>query len=497
MGNINTIEIEKSTFSGQLGLAHLTVPQGIRTIELTIERGALDLWQANLGFLDLTGFNLTNPDPRIFDRSGGEKDVDALHLLQARIAGKLTITCPPASPPIKPWPIHCIERTIWRLYRRSKKANEAGRPLIAKCLHWIWRRLCECVPIRIVKRAVRKPKPYFANLRELDIGGLKDADGCGWGELRVKLEGFVCRRSPVRKRRKFDLPRLGWSGWCYTLLQNAPTPKGLVVTGVALTILVWILHHRGGTNPHIALMALSAIVCLALLTPIVGIVYWHFHMADAHVTWLNRQYVDPKAPETREFTPSAYDQLAKTLREDGHDRESRRILSAKFRIKQKVDVAPISKPFWWLYHRGFDYGLSSLAAVTALTLFLLAGCFLSIGLSRGDDALLVKGDALEHCGVIDSSLYAAENFIPFIRFGESKICKVRPDEPDSVGVARPNLIRQEFKVALGHINKHLWDPITATEVARSLEFFYIVMGWIVTSITLLTIPGILRSRADG
>jgi hypothetical protein len=228
----------------------------------------------------------------------------------------------------------------------------------------------------------------------------------------------------------------------------------------------------------------------------------HRDTAKLHIDWLNRQYRDPVHPTQAEFNPGPYDQLAKVLREEGFDSESKKVLSAKLTARRKVDPSRLGRIIAWIFHFGFDYGLSFSKAFTSFCACVALG-FLMVFLADHDIAWLhhksvmvvasstvntvVVDDAsaryttafpyvdLHHgsvvtqeipCGArIDPVMYAIEVFVPALDLGQTKLCEISSDD-----------------------RARYW---------RLGRMFYAILGWIVTSITILTAPGILRSRAEG
>jgi hypothetical protein len=319
-----------------------------------------------------------------------------------------------------------------------------------------------------------------ADLRNLEVGELDDESGAGWGEnTTLKLEGFKYQRMPRRKADLAKAPHRGFSGY---LLDRVIALRKWLQAKTKIEL--------GGAFAPLELTLIG--------------VYDHFHLADAHIDWLNRQYERPAQPSKEEFTPSAYDQLARVLREEGHDSEAKKVLSAKFSAKRKVDVIPLGRPFWRMYHIFFDYGLSAFNAFVTFGLCIVFGwCAVAVANNSftigrwHHKALLVittnavntvafadnnNPDAPAQVGVqtsnqpptpeiqcgkhrIDYPLYALEVFVPALDLNQTKLCEIS---------SAPQYLP--------------W------RIGRAL---YAILGWIVTSITVLTVPGILRSRAEG
>jgi len=240
-----------------------------------------------------------------------------------------------------------------------------------------------------------------------------------------------------------------------------------------------------------------------------GRLYRFFHVADAHIDWLDRQYATPKRPSKEEYTPSAYDQLAQVLREEGHDTEAKRITSAKLSVKRKVDVPIYARPAWFLYHRLFDYGLTARYAFLTYLLCLLLGAFgirqalYSHVRSEGHHGLAGTASVLVvTTGAVNTVAFAGDaDSQDTSEVGVARATGPLDEEvPCKPGRVDPLLYATELFVPALDLGQTKLCEISAAPAAwpwRWGRALYGILGWIVTSITVLTVPGILRSRAEG
>jgi len=342
------------------------------------------------------------------------------------------------------------------------------------------------------------------SLANLSVGGVSDNNGRGWGDgVILKTEGFIYSRMPHRPIHlgaadKEKTPRHGWTG---KLLDAIPEKYNGAFKAAS--------DPRTGepTSAWIKELPLGWRIYRAIL---IG-PYRYFHAADNHKDWLNRQYENPKRPILKEFTPSAYDQLSKVLREEGHDNEAKRVLSAKFSVKRKVDVPFPAAPFWFLYHRLFDYGLSALYAFATFLLCLLLGTYgVKQALHSQVPGKDMKGNPISTSvlvvttGAVNTVAYDGDEGAASNQTSDVGVAKAS-GKPDPEVPCRPDRIdaflyaAELFVPALDLGQKKLCE-VSAVPAAwpwRWSRALYAILGWIVTSITVLTVPGILRSRAEG
>jgi len=155
---------------------------------------------------------------------------------------------------------------------------------------------------------------------------------------------------------------------------------------------------------------------------------------------------------------------------------------------------------WWLYRQLFDYGLSQTRTVSTfvtLVLFGWAGAYVADHGSQAlhiEPVLVVQANPVHTVAVpasegktpelgtigfpvgkgvveeipcgsrINPFIYAFTTFVPILELHEERVCE----------------ISQELRARYWRIGK----------------FGYSLLGWIVSSITLLALPGFLRARAE-
>gem|GEM_PF-5335953 len=240
--------------------------------------------------------------------------------------------------------------------------------------------------------------------------------------------------------------------------------------------------------------------------------------------WLARQYASPAEIEsvTRashlpapkgaiQYHPQPYLQLAKALSAQGHEHDARRILSMRRTIERRSVTPWLARPPLWLFEKAFDYGLSAGAALRTLAVCFAAGAIavmwandrgalvidsqpVSQVLSRETERGGLNVPAMEiangfeatepnaRCGhEINAVVYALDVFIPLIDLREEDKCEV--------GKASENRLLEGWTLCG-------WELIPEEQVWRFAKVLYAIIGWVVTSLSVLTFSGLLRRQAE-
>lgn len=220
------------------------------------------------------------------------------------------------------------------------------------------------------------------------------------------------------------------------------------------------------------------------------------------IHWLSLQYKGA-APTAREYRPDPYEHLTRVYRSCGLHNDARKITSRKLTIERSLAAPMLFRPFLWLYWGCFDYGLSPVRGLSTFLLclglgwgmFSIADTGMRIAkfgisvpavmvvnstavnsvLRVGSDGLEpgtpvdahARGEELPCRDQMDSKLYAAEVFIPGISLHQQSNCRIS-NRTDGWGA--------------------FW---------RIAKAVYSGLGWIVTSLTVLTVSGILRRHVEG
>jgi hypothetical protein len=237
--------------------------------------------------------------------------------------------------------------------------------------------------------------------------------------------------------------------------------------------------------------------------------------------WLNRQYPHRLISLNEDsYDPSPYEHLTRVLRSQGLFVDARRIASRRLSLERRLRTPAAYRLVLWLYWLCFDYGLSSWRALLTFLICITLGAY-AVGIAdygysahnaqipylpravsqqflsmlpqinrvlviqanpvnstveetpdkRGHMLVFDKAshnDAVEGelaCGnLIEPLLYATDVFIPALDLQQETRCMISTKD-----------------------SAKMW------RIARVL---YSLLGWIVVSLTILTISGILRRQAE-
>lgn len=209
-----------------------------------------------------------------------------------------------------------------------------------------------------------------------------------------------------------------------------------------------------------------------------------------------------------DFDPQPYAQVSSVLRNSGDAEGARNIDASRLHVEGVIATRQLGWPFSWamlaihfLYWLCFRFGLSMSRALVTPAIFFLIG-YLGVAEAQRRDMLVVSttpiaGVALhgeygaaatpvvtdERQAVavltcrngINAALYAIDLFIPLIDLGEEGKCGVRGEAPEGPSDAS-FLSSPEF---------WFW--------AKSI---YAIIGWLVMSLSVLTVSGVIRSRIE-
>ncbi len=183
--------------------------------------------------------------------------------------------------------------------------------------------------------------------------------------------------------------------------------------------------------------------------------------------WLKRQ------PQ-KKYLPQPYQQLAKVYREMGRDRDAKKVLLEKERMRQKYgDIGKLAKSWGWFLDRTIGYGYRVDKALRLLVLLILAGTlFFRLGDHFGllqetkTATTLIKksaGPVEKFYPEFNSFFYSADAFVPFL-----------------------DLHQESY-----------WLPDSSSGWGSALRFyfwFHIMAGWVFSTLLLATFTGLIRKE---
>lgn len=228
---------------------------------------------------------------------------------------------------------------------------------------------------------------------------------------------------------------------------------------------------------------------------------------DLYNEWLRLQLPGKKTNNNRLlgvlFSPQPHEQLACALRNHGGVKEARHITVSKLELQRKLGVSWASRFAGYLTYVFFGHGLLPGRGVKICLFLLLVGSlsvdFINYGYLRWlpdglnswvrlDSPVLVKKTSAENAtvsgvstavyqtsnsqveasrcgGEIISVLYAIDVFVPLLNLKEEDKCVITPDSDRTGGY-------------------------------RVLKSLYSILGTLLTSLLILSIPGLLRKRVE-
>ena len=391
-------------------------------------------------------------------------------------------------------------------------------------------------------------RPVIISLESARVGFLQDLGGSAWGgnlvlrmaafqygRLDRYVDNFDAKSSPnVNAASPLVRPHL-WRligryprkvvGW----IAASPRHLSNILHSEPLKVPAWtLLLILAGEGFAIASTLFGWIPwkLSALGLAVIGLMFWILSEADfrtpawrSRMQWLNLQY-KTRRPTRDEYLPEPYESLAKAFRLEGEYDEARRITSARLTIERKLNVHVMFRWLVWLYALCFDYGLSPLRAVVTFISCIAVGWAAVTVADAGFDqsrfdkslpgqmlgSLNIKIPPIRPVLVVDANAVTSIASLD-LQTGRQTPKLLGPDikgtSPEELSCGEliepllfaldvfvPALeLHQESKCSLSTDTKAFWWRIAAAA--------YSILGWIITSLTVLTVSGVLRRHVEG
>ncbi|MEO0810601.1 MAG: hypothetical protein AAFW82_08205, partial [Pseudomonadota bacterium] len=222
---------------------------------------------------------------------------------------------------------------------------------------------------------------------------------------------------------------------------------------------------------------------------------------EARKAWLKLQY--PSGYPTREdWCSQPYEQLACVLYAQG-DNNGKQILALKMRYEGEVFLPGWFQPFWILYGIAFKYGLGVYQSLcTFIIIFIIGVIGVHIAQTRQmlvldtspvvvmniQSSIADKPQSIPCGDDIIPWVYALDLILPIVELRQEHRCRIRYHEKE-----RPIMPLQWLHVPNASGKPFLVYESTLWGFAQAI---YSIIGWIVTSLTLLTVTGVLRRVAE-
>lgn len=362
-------------------------------------------------------------------------------------------------------------------------------------------------------RALFAPRPVSPAKLDLSfarVGTLDDSGGSGVACCKIDMEGFAYGRladaerlpspSPPddRKLPIFELQEV-LQRW---LPQSVATFAPLVLILGEIALLAFDTKRTA--------LPLYGLAALALTIAIVCFREWRIAptLAEGRIQWLGRQYKDRK-PRPEEYRPEPYERLARYFRGEGLYAEARRIARARLDLERKLKTFVLLRPALWCYGLLFDYGMSPVRAINVFLAFILVG---SIGVYVADNGLDPHKPppvapfvsrlptAIPSVLVVDAMPVNPVAVDKEARFDAPGGSGATTSELDCGAQIEPIVYALDVFVPALDLRQESKCAVTTRADAwpwRAALASYSMLGWIVSSLTILTISGILRRQAEG
>lgn len=221
--------------------------------------------------------------------------------------------------------------------------------------------------------------------------------------------------------------------------------------------------------------------------------------AKEEIDWLARQ-----APRMRGEVPvnlHPYQQLARTLKSDGNMARAREVLIAGFNRELEFRPAPsevLRRTGWllgrrisWLFGFLFGYGYNPTRTFIALLGWWLFGVGL-VYLGKSNDSFVVEAVALEAESTLGSRDPAGWAPLPNVFLPQYRL---KPSDAEQPVICRnkidPLVYGFDVMVPLIDLRQESLCSVQPA-VAAWVKALYAVLGWIITSVGILTFAGVLN-----
>jgi len=332
------------------------------------------------------------------------------------------------------------------------------------------------------------------------VGALNDDGGDGVAGFRLNMEGLHYDRL-VEHKEKLSPLKERLATFQRRLHRAVPGLWGAAVLMVVVTLPLALLVVEGPP-----LIGLATLWCV--LMAFTAMREWPIatSAAEQRLKWLNRQCHDASSSRAA-YRPEPWERLTRYFRSQGLYVEARRIARARLGIERRLKTFALLRPPLAVYGVLFDYGMSPFRALLTFSFCILVGWGGAWLADRGLDpankpawASSLPEWRIAPVLVIDASAVtpmAADRKAVFAPNGTTQ----KPqDELPCDDQIEPLIYALDVFVPALDLRQENRCTITTKPQAivwRALMALYSILGWIVTSLTLLTISGILRRQVEG
>jgi len=197
--------------------------------------------------------------------------------------------------------------------------------------------------------------------------------------------------------------------------------------------------------------------------------------AKTRIEWLRRQYDKQAEKDQTQFRPQPYEQLAAVLRKSGRDVDAKKIL-----IYKNEDKARLTKLTWgeWWWYRVFGsligYGYRPWLALRMGFVLVLLGWFFFWAGYRADVMTPANQDA-DASGGFCALAYSLDVFVPLVDLRQASYWMPNADRAGQL-----------------HISEKFSLPVSG-KVLRYYLWFEIIWGWVLTTLLVVGVTGLVRT----
>ena len=219
--------------------------------------------------------------------------------------------------------------------------------------------------------------------------------------------------------------------------------------------------------------------------------------------WLDMQYQAPaRTPNIDNYSPDVYDRLTRAFRAAGYYADARAVTRERLRVERRIAGTSFARPFQAAYALLFDSGLSPRRAIITFI-----GC-ISIGWAAAHVAdhgsqwlglapvLVIETNTVSSLAVPSGG--TTHSFLPGLPIGTTG--NAAGDELPCGDEIEPLLYALDVFVPALEIHQEARCAITTGPdgfVWRMARAVYSLVGWVVTALTVLTVPGVARRHLEG
>ncbi|GGW86231.1 hypothetical protein [Salegentibacter mishustinae] len=226
--------------------------------------------------------------------------------------------------------------------------------------------------------------------------------------------------------------------------------------------------------------------------------------------WLLKQF-STWPPKKEDYKPQPFEQAAKVFKQNGQYKESIYILISKLRIERGLFYPWFQVPLMWIWDHFFGFGIKTWIVLRTFVLFFLIG-WASVSLANSGKLsfswknynynLLAIAEPVLIVDVNSVTSYATSYEENFIKVRETAIPTLEGNFARVIPCGNnvePSLYALDVFVPLLDLKQDTECKISGEPTAlpwRIAKALYALLGWIITSVLILTLSGYLKREVE-